>query len=81
MKNAMALLHDIAEGLKGKNPGEPNPKHTPVGCIEVLLYAGKKKKPIRAMDLQTALHYIANDITWDEGSEWSDADRAEVRSM
>ncbi len=75
------ILYGIAKGLKGLMIYEPNPKHTPTGCIEVQLFEGKSKSPVKKMSLQFALEAIASDLTWDEDSDWSETDRAEVHSI
>jgi hypothetical protein len=78
--NASKLLADIAEGLKGRKLGDCN-DHTRIGCVDVLLFRGKEKKPIVSLSLPSALEYLADDVFFSEKGNWSDADRAEVRPM
>jgi hypothetical protein len=74
IKNATSLLDDIAKGLKKF-------QKTDLGCIEVVFYQGKRKKPVGQFDVCTALDYLANDVYYDTEGDWSEADRAEVRSI
>lgn len=70
IKNWQSLLQNIAAGL---NKFED----VKISYLEVLLY--KNKHLVLCTDLQTALDYIANDIYWNENSNWSDANKAVVR--
>ena len=72
MKNPLALLGDIARGLKGYHK-------TDVGCLEVLFWKGKKN--LHTTSLDDALLSIAEDLTWDAEENWADADSATVQSF
>jgi hypothetical protein len=75
IKNAGALLYDIAAGLNRFN----KPKcRTPVNCIEVIFHCEDKDYQF---GLAQALDYLANDIYWDETGNWADATRATVVTL
>lgn len=84
IENKDPLLADVARGLsKLVKEHLARPLHArsklDVCCIEVIFYDGKEV--VLTTDLAMALDYLANDIYYDEESNWSGATRAEVRVM
>lgn len=78
LKHADALLADIARDLKALE--HRNNGRTPVGVIEVA-FCSDDGKEIVTMGLGAALDALANDIYWNEEANWSDAQRALVRTI
>lgn len=68
------LLSDIAEGLW---PLIKN--RTPLHCIEVVFFDEDGQGV--AFDLRGAIDAIANDKFWDERGDWSQANKAVVRTI
>jgi len=81
IKHRDSLLSDIAEGVKQLEK-ERNPDGTPrtnsIGCVEVVLHAGRKQYEFT---LGHALDQLANDLFFDERGNWSNANRATVRTI
>jgi len=72
-KQTRELLQTIAAGL--------NRHHDVKGaCLEVALFDADGTE-VLVTDVPTVLDYLANDLTWNEESDWSDAVYAEVRTL
>lgn len=69
-----SLLCDVARALP-----KLESTRTEVGLIEVVLCRGEEQ--VAAFCLSTALEYLANDIYYDDVANWSDCDRALVRTL
>lgn len=72
IKNRETLLQNIAAGLN----------HRKTSCLvhlEAVFY--EDGEVVMKRDVPTALDYLANDIYWDEDSDWSNADTASVETL
>ena len=72
IKNHLSLLQNIAADMH-KYDGRK------IRDLEVVLL--EDGKPVLCTDLPTVLDYLANDIYWNEESDWRNANRAEVRVL
>lgn len=70
--NKDALISQIVEGV-GKHHGAP------IYLIEAVLYEGDKE--VLRTEAAKAIGYLVDGIYWDENTNWSKADRAEVRLL
>ncbi|MCK5603598.1 hypothetical protein KAR91_17060 [Candidatus Pacearchaeota archaeon] len=72
IKNKMDLLLNIAHDLNRHNTCS-------IANLEVVFY--EDKEVVLETGVATALEYLANDIYWNEESNWSNANLAEVRTL
>lgn len=76
IKNRDSLLHDIARGVKALSEKHPSAK---MSCVEVVLLQGSSV--VLKTDVSTVMEYLADDIYYNEESDWSNADNVVVHTI
>lgn len=70
--NREVLLQNISDGLAYKG-------NRRIGDVEVVFLQGEQE--LLCTGVAEAINYLVNDTYWNEDSNWSEADKAEVRDL
>ena len=76
--NALELLEDIGSQLMKLEPKTPSDRDYKMSSLNVRLRLRGNKEILLDTSLAMAIYYIAGDTYWDEESNWSKAEVAEV---
>lgn len=76
LKNRESLLQNLADGLRELEASDHPPR---LSNLKFTLFKGDEELTY-VYSVSVILDWIVNDITWNEESDWSEADRLTVKT-